>query len=308
MLARQAWPQAVAAALYIPLLDGRVASADDPHLNGTTLDAALAPVLQLHAAAEEGGGCLLDLEVVVEVHCDAHSASLYPANAVRNRALRLAETEAVILLDADFVPSASMAARMSDQGYSAATLGLLQQRLALVLPAFQTVGGGEEDAELALQVARSGKAALLEQCEVGELESFHSGHFSKGHRATDFGRWATAANVYEVEFQTGFEPYILVHRKHVPWYDERCRGYFVNKLMHRAHMASLGIRWFVHPGGFVLHLPHKPAAMKGITRDSGLKDFNNRLFARANAQMRAGTYLPFVADPQLCYTSSLWDS
>lgn len=38
-------------------------------------------------------GCLLDLEVVVEVHCDAHSASLYPANAVRNRALRLAETE-----------------------------------------------------------------------------------------------------------------------------------------------------------------------------------------------------------------------
>lgn len=114
-------------------------------------------------------------------------------------------------------------------------------------------------------------------------------------------------------------------------------------------------------GGFVLHLPHKPAAMKGITRDSGLKDFNNRLFARvgscslpgcspacqplvpswaasgwhclpraqvkqpatcpltasnhvassvlqANAQMRAGTYLPFVADPQLCYTSSLWDS
>lgn len=48
---------------------------------------------------------------------------------------------------------------------------------------------------VAAQVARSGKAALLEQCEVGELESFHSGHFSKGHRATDFGRWATAANV-----------------------------------------------------------------------------------------------------------------
>lgn len=49
-----------------------------------------------------------------------------------------------------------MAARMSDQGYSAATLGLLQQRLALVLPAFQTVGGGEEDAELALQVGALG--------------------------------------------------------------------------------------------------------------------------------------------------------
>ena len=24
-------------------------------------------------------------------------------------------------------------------------------------------------------------------------------------------------------------------------------------------------------------------------------------------QMQAGTYLPYVADPQLCYTSKLWD-
>lgn len=28
---------------------------------------------------------------------------------------------------------------------------------------------------------------------------------------------------------------------------------------------------------------------------------------QALGQMQAGTYLPYVADPQLCYTSKLWD-
>lgn len=39
-------------------------------------------------------GCLLDVEIVTEAHCDAASAALYPTNAVRNRALRLVDTQA----------------------------------------------------------------------------------------------------------------------------------------------------------------------------------------------------------------------
>lgn len=49
----------LAAAVYIPLIMGRVASGDDPHLNGSSLDTALVPLLKLHAAAEAGpGGCM----------------------------------------------------------------------------------------------------------------------------------------------------------------------------------------------------------------------------------------------------------
>lgn len=60
--------------------------------------------------------------------------------------------QAVVLLDADFVVSSSLAARMSDEEYRATLLGLLQQPVALVLPAFQTKGQGEQYAWLAVQV------------------------------------------------------------------------------------------------------------------------------------------------------------
>ena len=43
----------------------------------------------------------------------------------------------------------------------------------------------------------------------------------------------------------------------------------MNKLLHRAHLASLGIRWGVHPAAFVLHLPHKTAKMKSMSRSEG---------------------------------------
>ena len=39
------------------------------------------------------GGCILDLEVVSEERCTREEAMLYPANACRNRALTLAQTE-----------------------------------------------------------------------------------------------------------------------------------------------------------------------------------------------------------------------
>ena len=60
--------------------------------------------------------------------------------------------QAVVLLDADFVVSASLAARMNDDHYRKTATHLLQQHVALVLPAFETTRGGEEGAELAVQV------------------------------------------------------------------------------------------------------------------------------------------------------------
>ena len=50
--------------------------------------------LRFHAAMEAlPGGCILDLEVVSEERCTREEAMLYPANACRNRALALAQTE-----------------------------------------------------------------------------------------------------------------------------------------------------------------------------------------------------------------------
>ncbi|PSC71803.1 Glycosyltransferase LARGE2 [Micractinium conductrix] len=230
MLERQcrSWSHPLAAAVYVPLLHGRVASADSAALDGSSLDAALLPLLRLHAQMEaDADACQMDLEVVTEARCSAEEAALQPTNAARNRAMRLVATEA---------------------RHRRAVLKFLQQPVALILPAFQTAGRRDTDAEQAVETASSGKQAVLAQLDARTLVPFHSGLFSKGHASTDYRRWAFASNAFEVGFTMGFEPYILVHRKHVPPYDERFRGYFINKLIQRAHMDALGTRWLVHPG------------------------------------------------------------
>ena len=39
-----------------------------------------------------------------------------------------------------------------------------------------------------------------------------------------------AAEPYAIKFRSGYEPYVLVARKIMPWYDERFRGYGWDKV------------------------------------------------------------------------------
>ncbi len=63
------------------------------------------PLFGLHPGA---GGCSLTLEFVVEERCTEALAGLWPINANRNRALMLAATPAVVLLDVDFLVGGSL--------------------------------------------------------------------------------------------------------------------------------------------------------------------------------------------------------
>ena len=42
-------------------------------------------------------------------------------------------------------------------------------------------------------------------------------HYHKGHGPTDFDRWAATDGAYEAHYAQGFEPYVLMLRRHVPW-------------------------------------------------------------------------------------------
>ncbi len=54
--------------------------------------------------------------------------------------------------------------------------------------------------------------------------------YKRGHTATDFPHWFSASQPYPVTFEPGFEPFVLMSRVHVPWYDERFRGYGWDKV------------------------------------------------------------------------------
>ena len=50
------------------------------------------------------------------------------------------------------------------------------------------------------------------------------------HRSTNYKKWFASEVPYSIKFKSGYEPYVLVSRKHMPWYDERFRGYGWDKV------------------------------------------------------------------------------
>jgi len=49
-------------------------------------------------------------------------------------------------------------------------------------------------------------------------------------RSTNYKKWFSSAEPYAIKFKSGYEPYVLVARKIMPWYDERFRGYGWDKV------------------------------------------------------------------------------
>jgi len=200
-----------------------------------------------------------------DVKCQAYDL-LYPINTLRNAALASARAELLFLLDVDFVPSKDLYSMLTGQDGGAQLLDALRSKQpqaglqsgsgisapasALVIPAFESVLSKKH-------LPRSG-FILKEAYEAGEVEGFHVSHFPRGHRATNFHRWfagldagsgpeygrfvqaSHGVNAYPVQYEEHFEPYVVVARADVPAYDERFRGYGLNKISHLYEMSVRG--------------------------------------------------------------------
>lgn len=205
----------------------------------------------LHAEVEAASHCRLDVTFVTEA-CEGVApevAALYPINRLRNAALDAAETQRVFLLDVDFVPSAGLHRFLCSESL------LASSQEALVVPAYELLRDGA-----ALPRERASMAALARS---GGAQGFHTSHFPAGHAPTDFARWEDAAlaggeplTPYPVSYKRHFEPYVVMRRDCVPRYDERFRGYGLNKICHLRHVDALGVRFAVATAGFVVARPH----------------------------------------------------
>jgi len=239
-----AWRGPASVALYIEAAPGSAAAlTEEARLRGVLCEAPeLASDLTLSLLYRKEPGS----EVPAAGSAEA-DALLYPVNALRNLALKQARTELIFLLDADFVPSANLRRelhadpRMLEQ--------LASSRTVLVVPAF------EADANQPLPRQQASLAALA-HASPPLASGFHVGHFPAGHAPTDYGRWFDAAAPYEVGFEEHFEPYVVVSRRWVPQYDERFRGYGMNKVAHLYATAACGAKFVVQPRGFVVAHEH----------------------------------------------------
>lgn len=60
------------------------------------------------------------------------------------------------------------------------------------------------------------KAEVQRMFKGGEIVQF-APFYERGHGATNYKQWFKADRPYPVNFEAGFEPFVLMSRVHVPW-------------------------------------------------------------------------------------------
>lgn len=294
------WPHTISAVVYIPLVEGRISSTEDEFWNGIPLKQGLQEVGRL-LTRENKLKCILDLEVVAEERCTAELATLYPTNAVRNRALINSRSDIVLLLDVDFVVDMSLAYALEHREQHQELMDMLSSEVAVVLPAFEAWDQGERGRDIALTAVREGKSYIAKKFMYNVVMGFHMAHYPQGHEPTQFWKWINTSTPYPVQHEIGFEPYILMSKKYVPYYDERFRGYYFNKVEQLLHISTQhGFPFIVHPTSFVVHVPHTKAKTKWRTKRTGQKERNHAIFLDALGDMNLHRFVPVTSFPHLC--------
>lgn len=187
----------------------------------------------------------------------------YPINQLRNKALSLSKTDLVLICDVDFRPCRRL---VHLAGAESGCTGLLEKVSlglnCIVCSAFEVIGSDEIDDchagrkspqvpdldgsderrqdddsdgcldELWWLNVLGSKSGLLHQWDRGRVIPFGSRSWPQGHRATRFQQWKGSTNntPYEIRYEEGFEPFVIMHRLQVPPFDERFEGYGRNKV------------------------------------------------------------------------------
>ena len=135
----------------------------------------------------------------------------------------------------------------------------------LILPAFIS-----QDAFNMSATDIAGMVILAEKKEMQALWHKVIDRFDpteRGHNATQYGRWMTTNEPYEVHYEFRYEPWVISSRLSTKWYDYRFRGYGKNKIVHLEHMNASGFRFIVSPSSWLMHRPHSHTGTKLQHRD-----------------------------------------
>ncbi|CAI9725108.1 LARGE xylosyl- and glucuronyltransferase 1-like [Octopus vulgaris] len=183
----------------------------------------------------------------VGYHVVYRDGQFYPVNYLRNVALQQVITPYVYLSDIDFLPMYGLYEYLKK---AVSMMDMKDSKKALIVPAFETQ-------RYRLTFPKS-KAELLSMLDVGTLFTFRYHVWTKGHAPTNFAKWRTATTPYTIQWESDFEPYIVV-AANVPVYDQRFLGFGWNKVSHIMELDAKGYELIVLPNAFMIHMPHAPS-------------------------------------------------
>lgn len=122
----------------------------------------------------------------------------------------------------------------------------------VVVPALEFVGATSPDdsrIHALLEETDNTKHKAADLIASGEVQAFHAGCFPEGHRQTNLDRWTALdadAAPYEVKYAEGYEPYGLFFRRHAPGFDERFRGFGLDKVRRNQFSMNVVREQFTH--------------------------------------------------------------
>jgi glycosyltransferase-like protein LARGE len=188
----------------------------------------------------------------------AADGALYPINALRNLAASVVQSALVFLVDVDFVPSAGLQQWVQRAAAEQNLLVRCDAGELVVVPAFERVVPTDHADADALGLSLEAVCAGLEH---GSVTAFHVKHFPAGHSPTNYAKWrelsAQPSLQYEVPYGDYYEPYVIMARSRFVPYDERFRGYGMNKCVHLRALAERGCTFHVLPGHFLVADAHE---------------------------------------------------
>lgn len=284
-----AWGGPISAAVY---QSGVGALGDIANQEG--LRDATYRIIDLHTRVSEQRTCMLDVMLFSEALAenDPNIKDLFPVNALRNRAMLMATTTLVLVLDGDLLPQANMRASLAPgTPRGDALLNGAAAREYHVLPAFDT-----KSTQLAYVIARGNKAAVVAAYEKGTIVRFGSKGSPFPQGCTDYERWKTVTAQYPVVYCNRYEPWGIVAREHSPWFDGRFRGYGRNKIMYAAALNASRFEFVIDPDSFVIHRPHPRSTAQRVfdhETDHRVRDHIMSMWAQ---QAEDGSFSPVVDD------------
>lgn len=305
----------ISAALYIPLTGSLEAQQ-------AALEAAIRRAGDFHAKSElSNRSCALDVLLAYENWADQNGTLLFPLNILRNYARLQARTRLIALYDVDLLVSKTLWLHLSQNksfvdwllNLTSGTRHRLEENDPpglLILPAFisleqSKLNVGHSPAHIAEMATLADKEDLLLMWHK-IIDRFDPSE--RGHNATQYERWMTSSDPYEVKYEFRYEPWVIGDRFAVKWYDYRFRGYGQNKIVHLEHLNQSRFRFIVSPSAWLIHRPHSHAQTKLQHRDDFLEaqaehkhlnyhtvfGHSTLLGANVSKEIRRGSYRPRV--------------
>ena len=148
------------------------------------------------------------------------------------------------------------------------------QKQAYIIPAFQTTRLTTRR-ELLIDFPKD-KQTLVQWWQIEhKVEPFNNNARVQYQRPTDFPRWQTAQNAYEIKYSFPYEP-SLVHRvptQHIELFAEKVVGYGPDKPTHALGLAGRGYKLLVLPNVFTIHIPHHDSPAKALSSNYGTREW-----------------------------------